>query len=207
MIEVKLDDDTLTRVFTFLRPSELLKVEFCCKRWKECSNHDHLWTPHIKRLWKQFKFNVPSNFILIERVKELPISTLKSSLNQVNRLNCIEKVDYQKLLAARLFLRGRNCQINFPSKIVIPKCVLKLNEHKASYYFAKKEVIRNKILLSEITMIKWRFFFKHNEGEGGWEVKYFSDFTMESQLHGSSMQWQFIDYDIIEGGHRLQVEQ
>jgi len=128
-------------------------------------------------------------------------------LNQVNTTNCIEKIDYQRAAAARLFLRCRHFPVNYPYKTILPQWVLSMSPAKLSYYFNISESRRRNILVNEVCAINWMFYFKRSEDESGFQCRYFLDFSMQSQLHGGFMRWPFLEYDVVEGGSQLQVEQ
>lgn len=201
-------DDMIIFVFSYLHPKDLLSVENCCKRFRELSSNNLIWTPHLDRIWKRAIFNKPTFYLLSERIKSLSITALKSALHDVNTTHCIEKTDYQRALAARLFFRNRKYPIPYPRKVDLPSWSLKMNDYKASYYFSYQERKRNQILKSELCSIVFCFHFKHSPEEGGWSCRFLEDFTMVSQLHGEGvMTWQFIDYHPIDGGNRIQVEQ
>ena len=203
----QIDDAIITKIFTYLTPHELLCAETCSRRWNDCTKYSMLWTDHLSKLWEPCVYNKPINVSLFDRVNLLTMSSLKNSLTkQVNCIYCIEKVDYQKTLISRLFLRGTNYPTGFPYKMTIPKWCLNMNDTKASYYFSLREIHRTCIFKSELCLFKWSFHFKQN-AEQAWECQFQDDYTFYSSMHGTEMTWQFIEYDTFSGGNKVQVEQ
>jgi len=209
----KFHDDVIIIIFSFLHPKDLLSIESCCQRFKDISSSNNIiWIPHLERIWSRAIFNKPTtSFLLSERIQSLSITSLKSTLKDVNTSSCIEKKDYQRAVFARLFFRNRNYPLCYPRKLDLPTWSFTMNDYKASYYFSRQERRRTRILKSELCSIVFQFHFKHSpenlEGGGGWQCRFNHDFTMISQLHGEGvMTWQFIDYHPIDGGNRIQVE-
>lgn len=203
-----LNEDMIILIFSFLHPKDILSIENCCQQFKKISMKSVVWISHLERIWQRAIFNKPSTVLLSERIKSLSITALKSILKDVNTTNCIEKTDYQDAVAARLFFRNRKYPIPLPRKLDLPHWSLNMNDHKASYYFSRQERRRTHILKSELCSIVFRFYFKHSPEDGGWNCRFSEDFTMISQLHGEGvMSWQFIDYNHVDGGNRIQVEQ
>ena len=148
----KLDDNILYKIFEYLTPESLVAIEKVGnKNWLYiCQNHNDLWRPHLDNIWSNIAINRPKNYLLSDRIKLLSIAQLKSALKNIVITECIEKSDYQKLLIAALFLRGRNYPIGFPYKTRLPSWSLNMSLYKSSYYFARKEV-RNVYTLYYIT--------------------------------------------------------
>ena len=199
-------DDMLIVIFTYLRPSDLRSVDLCSKRFRTCVNQNIIWSPHLERVWSEVTINRPKTLLLEDRVKEISLSKLKIALKGVNTVDCIEKEDYRRALAARLFFRGRKYMKDVPYKQNLPSWSLYMNNFKVSYYFGRQERTRTSILKSELCTIRFRFFFKHSPEERGWEVKFFDDYTLHSEMHGELMTWQYMDYDDIDGGKHIQIE-
>ena len=138
----KLNDNILYKIFEYLTPESLVAIEKVGnKNWLYiCQNHNDLWQLHLDNIWSTITINRPKNYLLSDRIKLLSITQLKSALKNIVITECIEKSDYQKLLIAALFLRGRNYPIGFPYKTKLPSWSLNMNLFKSSYYFARKEV-------------------------------------------------------------------
>lgn len=204
---LKLDDPTLIRIAKFLTPSELIAIESCSKKWKTCVKHSPVWSYHLHRLWEPL--NKPWDYSLLDRIVEIPISTIKDNLiNHVDCSECFSTMDYQKLFMARLFFRNTNYHSHFPLIMKIPKWCIEMNVFKLSYFFALREACRTNVLKSEILAAKWKCYFTHSlEEEAGWTCIFYDDGTLYSAMHETPMIWGFSAYDFFEGASRVQVEQ
>lgn len=94
----QIDDAIITMIFTYLTPHELLCAETCNHQWNSCTKYSVLWSYHLNKLWELYQHNKPIEVSLFERVNLLSMTTLKNSLSKhVNCIDCIEKIDCQKL--------------------------------------------------------------------------------------------------------------
>ena len=182
-----LNDDILIKTLGYLSESELLSCGVTCKRLQECLVED-LWRDLHEVLFHPSRqlVNIPSEHFLAERIKKLSISQLKQSLVGVNTVRCVEKKEYQKLLAIRLFFRN----IHFSSgNISFPTWSFEIPLMKLSFFFSKRDLRRARILQSELCIIDWQFRFKGAAAEAGWGSKFFEDGSMISEMHGERMNW------------------
>ena len=184
-----MDEDCWIKALGFLDARELVVAEECCSSWKNFISRGNLWRYLLEKHLLSIHVNVPSSGLLMERVKVLSMSTLRKALSRVSTRGCIEKGDFERILVARLFLRGRNYPEQIPYKTTIPDWCLAMNPYKSGYYFLLQEAKRCRILLSEVCSFKWSFSFKHAT-ENRFEMKFDKDFTVRSQLHVEGMIWQ-----------------
>jgi len=141
----------------------------------------------------------------------LSLSDLKKHIQaaNINYTHCIEKLEYQKLLCG--YVLARDCKyVAFKPgyKINLPPILSQINEYRATYIFASRELHRTSIRKHELCEIMWEFRFKHSEdaSEVQWLSKFEHDYTMRSRLHNFQiMTWAFVlDYD---GVTAVRVEQ
>jgi hypothetical protein len=244
-------DDIRWRVFSYLPSVDLLSIEVCSKRWRATVTDDlwklllekfvartisiegHRYNPETHTCEPEVKTrnlaNVSSTLSLLDRVRSVPMSRLRECLKDTNTAHCIEKKEFQKLLAIRLFFRRIYVsEVSHPN-FLFPRWSYMMSEHKMSYYFTIQDLKRERILLSEICAVDWSFRFKHMSDLHGhqWVARYCSDYTMFSEFHADPMNWQvgvyevklyvvaliplrriqFQGYSEIGGAHALQVEQ
>jgi hypothetical protein len=212
-------DDLRWRVISYLPSADLLCVEACSHTWRRTVTDD-LWRDLLSKYLSSTRIsveenkyvplaNVSSTLSLLDRVKAVPMSRLRELLRNVNTSHCIEKKEFQKLLAIRLFFRHVNIGESVPDEsassssstssssssrvrhpIAFPRWTYAMSEHKLSYYFTIRDLRRSKILLSGLCAIEWAFRFKHVPESYGWKAEFFADYTMTSQISAEPMQWQ-----------------
>jgi hypothetical protein len=139
-----------------------------------------------------------------ERIKELPLSKLKKSLRAIDLTRCVEKVDFQNMLLAKLlFARVMERELHgddprFRGKYMTmyyPEWSLRIGTMKASYLHAELQYLRKNIYASELCVITWVFRFKENafenmEGESpSWKTKFSEDGSMYSEMNDHHYQW------------------
>ena len=125
-------------------------------------------------------------------MKRLPLNRLRQCLYQLNTSSCVEKLEFQKLLTVRLFFR----HVAFPrssESISLPNWAFNMTEHKLSYFFARRERRRDRILLSELCAIQWSFRFKSMSHTESYNLKFYEDMTMISEFHnGERLHWEVL---------------
>ena len=128
--ESAVNDELLCQILLYLTAADLLIIPQVCNRWKETNTEDEmLWGPHVTNLWKNIAVNRPSEMVLIERVKTLPLSLMKRALFRVDISRCIEKPDFRNMLIARLIFGDRS-PIKRQSRLYYPEWALRLGTHK-----------------------------------------------------------------------------
>jgi hypothetical protein len=204
-IDLILLDDTTSKVFSFLHPSDLLMVELVSKHWKSVLATDaDIYQYHSRAIWSKLIYNVPAEVDLFERVKQLSTKELKKLLVAVDISGCIEKSDYQRLALIHLLYlpcyrpdSGIDYQICHKSvssdKYCYAPWATKISNAKASYYYAKREAKRDRIWMSELNAIEWEFKFNDDMNfaveEDSWTSRFHSDYTLTSTLHDHAMNW------------------
>ena len=128
--ENAVNDELLCQILLYLTAADLLIIPLVCNRWKDTNTQDEiLWRPHVTNLWKDITVNRPSEMVLIERVKSLPLSLMKRALFRVDISRCIEKPDFRSMLIARLIFGDRS-PIKRQSRLFYPEWTLRLGTHK-----------------------------------------------------------------------------
>ena len=136
---------------------------------------------------------------LSSRIKALPISALVRLLHRVDTSFCREKHEYQALVRSFITFGLRRDHTPAGMKIRYPPWSLTLDERKATYFHARREILRDTITASELCAVTWYFHFKHNDvpndddGSRGNGVKaeFREDYTMTSAIHANIMEWQW----------------
>lgn len=109
MFDKAINDEMLCQIFLFLSVEDLLTVPQVCSRWKNTDSEDVLlWGPHLRSFWADISVNRPSEIVLRDRVKCLPLNSLLRALCRVDISRCVEKPDFHNMLIARLIFGDRS---------------------------------------------------------------------------------------------------
>lgn len=121
-----INDELLCQILLYLQVENLLIVPQVCRRWKNTDAEDEmLWSPHVTSLWKDKQVNQPTDLILMQRVKSLPLSAMKRALFRVDISRCVEKPDFHNMLIARLIFGDRS-PVKRQGRIFYPEWALHL---------------------------------------------------------------------------------
>ena len=201
----RLPEDILGSIFQYLTFPDLLHIEVVCAQWRGlCHALDsELWVPVVAKGWSQ-NINRPSELKLLGRIQSIPLSKLKKSLRGIDLTRCVEKVDYQKMLQAKLLfekvmeeeLKGED--VRFAGKYLsmyYPNWALTIAPMKASFIHYTVDARRHEIYSSELCSIKWVFRFKEHammdlDGAPSWISTFREDGTMHSALQDQTYTWQ-----------------
>lgn len=199
---LKIPEDVLIQIFYFCDPATLLAVDETCKEWHSiCTNHDkEFWSHHIDRLWKNFTINRPTEVSVFQRISNLTTVKMVKMLRYTDLSRCVEKVDYQRMLLAKLLFEKRmgkelvGTDSRFEGRFLsmyYPDWALTMPVFKASFYHARRDVIRSALFTSELCAIRWRFRFKHYADAEGmtFSTIFYDDGTMESEVQEEEYQW------------------
>ncbi len=199
-INYYLDEDTLLSVFEFFDPQDVLSASECSRLWQSITMKDkQLWEHHCKNVWSNVTVNCPnlSDICILSRIKQISLLQIKRALNRVDITRCIEKIDFQKMLLAKLLFGDRSAEGSTALRIYYPEWALKIGVYKATYFHSVIERSRTEILLSELCAIDWRFHFKHELDEEQMQQhalipfsRFKEDFTMLSAMQNTSYNWQ-----------------
>lgn len=162
-VERCLSEDLLSHIFAFFTPTELLLASLVNRRWRRIeSNNDGVeWNVHLTKFWSSFNQNVPTSYLLLDRISRLPLTLIKRALFRVDTSRCVEKREYQRMLIARLLFNDRGPKRG--GRVFYPEWALRVGQHKASLYHAMKDMKRRDINISELCAIQWRFHFKQSD--------------------------------------------
>lgn len=146
-------DDLLVQIFFFLSGTDLFQIERVNVLWNQALRQkDHIiWKNLTKLVWETIAFNRPNEINVLTKVGQLSLSLLKKSLVGIDLSFCVEKKDYQRVLLAKLLfypvmlreLKGSDPR--FAGKYLsmrYPDWSLNIPPFKASYFFARREIIR-----------------------------------------------------------------
>ena len=162
-IERCLSEDLLSNIFAFLTPVELLLVSLVNRRWRriETNNDGVEWNVHLIKFWSSFNQNVPTSYLLLDRINNLSLTLVKRALFRVDTSRCVEKREYQRMLIARLLFHDRGPKRG--RRVFYPEWALRVGQHKATLFHAMKDMKRRDINISELCAIQWRFHFKQSD--------------------------------------------
>jgi len=158
-----LSEDLLSQIFAFFTPAELLLVSLVNRRWRrmETNNDGVEWNVHLTKFWSSFNQNVPTSYLLLDRISNLSLTLIKRALFRVDTSRCVEKREYQRMLIARLLFNDRGTKRG--GRVFYPEWALRIGQHKASLFQAMKDMKRRDINISELCAIQWRFHFKQSD--------------------------------------------
>ena len=159
-------EDLLSHIFALLTPAELLLVSLVNRRWRriETNNDGVEWNVHLIKFWSSFSQNVPDSFLLLDRINNnMSLTLIKRALSRIDTTRCVEKIDYQRMLIARLLFNEHGPKRD--GKVYYPEWALRIGQHKASFFHAIKDMRRRDINFSELCLIKWRFHFRQSESD------------------------------------------
>jgi hypothetical protein len=182
-----LSEDLICSIFQFLLPMEILRVsETSYHLHKIIINNDHkLWKTLFYLQTKEYEYNIPTSSLL-SRIESLGILTLKQCLRDYNVdiSSFTHKKEYQDALSIQILAQ-------YPSQIEISTWILHVPQWKASYYQAKRDVSRTKILKIELINTGFMFAFNSLQGNEFADViiRFFDDFTMVSNINRYPYTW------------------
>lgn len=193
-------DDIIINIITYLPVQDLLRAIEISKQWFSAYLKDskRIWEMHSNQLWLESKMivNIPHyDTTLLSRIKKVPLSVMKFNLQRVDISRCIEKIDYQKMLLAYILFGGRYAIDSTKLRIYYPQWALEIEDHKATYFFSKRDSKRTQIFMSELCMIDWVFHFKNDygyeeEGSSTAISKFRADYSYFSARFGQTYSWQ-----------------
>lgn len=205
----KLGELEKVTICSFLGPFDLMSLSETCKSfWLAARVAGDVYLEFTLALWASRSFNVPHSHkptshinTLSSRIKGLPISSLIRLLHRVDTSFCREKHEYQALVRSLLVFGLRRDHSPSGLKVRYPAWTHSLDERKATYFHARREILRDTITASELCAVKWFFHFKHSVAEdqgedgpgsrNGVKAEFREDYTMMSALHGNILGWQW----------------
>ncbi len=201
---MNLDEDSLTLIFDYFHPVDLLNGSECCKQWLSITTQKDklLWEKHSVVLWKGITVNCPNveNLNILDRIKHISLLQLKRALSRVDISRCIEKIDFQRMFLAKVLFGNKSAQNSTALRIFYPEWALKIGLYKATYFHSLNERHRTSIFASELCAIQWRFHFKHQEqeeqllghyGQAQPITRFDPDYTMQSVVNPNQIHsWQ-----------------
>lgn len=205
---LKLGDELLPHIFSFLNPSEFLNVECVNRLFRDIISGKEQYSElfyirFLHHVWGDLEYNIPPLIPLLSRISCLPLGVLRSHLRGIDVTWCVEKKDYQVCLRSKL-LFGRKTQV--PGKLITyPDWTYRMNDGKATYYFARKERARSVILFKELTLFKWNLYYKTTvagELTEPYDLVFHEDSTLTCTSHGD----QRFQFWIQEEEKAIQVE-
>lgn len=195
-------EELLLLIFQYFDERDLLAAEDVCKYWRQIiyCHDEHFWKPLTKMLWSKIEINRPDELNLLHRVQSLNLTKLKKHLIYIDLTRCVEKRDFQRMLLAKLLFSKKmqkelsGSDARFKGRflhIYYPDWSLTMGVFKASYFFAKREVVRQTICISELCSIQWHFRFKHYDQmeEMSFASNFREDGTVYSEMNDRVYQW------------------
>lgn len=204
-------EELLRLIFQYFDETDLLAAEDVCKYWKQLiySHDEHFWKPLTESLWSSIEVNRPDELSVLQRIQSLNLAKLKKYLIYIDLTRCVEKRDFQRMLLAKLLLFAKKMQKELSGDdsrfkgrflhIYYPDWSLTMGVFKASYFFAKREVLRRTIFLSELCAIQWHFRFKHygQMEEMSFVTNFHEDGTMYSEMNDHVYQWKVTSFYLL----------
>mmetsp|Transcript_25570 Transcript_25570/g.24449 ORF Transcript_25570/g.24449 Transcript_25570/m.24449 type:complete len:270 (-) Transcript_25570:113-922(-) len=192
-----INDDLFCQIYMYASIDMLLIAPQINRKWKKNTDNKDafLWEPSVSAFWVSKTYNQPSEKVLKERVKSLPLRSLKLALNRVDISRCVEKPDFQNMVIARLIFGDRS-PIKRQALLYYPEWALHIGDYKASYCQAVKDSRRTDITVTELCMIKWLLHFKGSDDDSDsptvYKTAFYEDFSMITAGHGK-LNWQFTE--------------
>jgi len=194
MMMQRFSKDIVINIVKFLDPVDLLHGCEVSKFWSSAIEEDseRIWGLHSFLLYKRLNIPTIAMESVLDSIKRIPISQLKVLLRKVDTTRCIKEVDLQRMFLAKLFYSERSIKV-LSHKLYFPDWTLNINEHKASYYFHKRQVARNEIYLQELCEIDWTLsFLLYDNYHSHIKNKFLSDYTYFSPHFDDLLPWQVL---------------
>jgi hypothetical protein len=182
-----LDEDTLTGVFSYFNSTDLLSGGTCCTLWRNTclKSEKQFWEPLTVKLWDDMITNRPdfNEIDILSRVKRISLLQIKRALQRVDINRCVEKIDFQRMLIAKLLFKNKSAENSTALRIYYPEWALKIGVYKATYFHNAADLRRNTILMGELTAIEWRWTFRNDQSGQPPTTSWFKDnFTLTSTI-------------------------
>jgi len=163
---VPIENIFLEQIFAFLCSFEISLCGIVCKQWRETSNCNSLWKTKYHSFIKD-RFN-SLEISIKEWVSSLSLPQIKCKLKS---FNIHHPLSFQRTELVELLWKG--LLFSDPNIINVRKTgkigwLEEISEWKLTYFCEKKDAKRNRILVEELTQIKWHveFLFEtHNKLE------------------------------------------
>jgi len=204
-----LADETLSLIADFLDFDALQSVATSGRRWRECSNHDFIFTKFVTQCWTStgYTVNVPITVPLLLRIKNTcSVASIKRALVACDTKGIVEKLDFMLLLRAKLLFGFSRCPPSSSGKsgFRFPAWANAMNDGKCAYLFARKECARKMMLESELVKLSWHLFYKQHP-DVPYEARFYEDHTLTCTSHGEAR----FSWEIIAGNQRngVQIQQ
>lgn len=197
-----LPDELVHRIMLRCSPSALTRCEVVSHRWRECvlASGSSVWLLKTEEMWRRTGWihNVSSARPLSQRLSSVSAASMRQALSRYDCSGLSEKSEWIRLLRSHL-LWGLGACTKAPTGWVVPRWAIRMDDCKAAYLFARREITREAPLETELTRQKWDLLYNHHPVES-FEIEFFENREMVATSHpGARFRWQIQD-----GG--LQIE-
>ena len=201
-----LPDELVIHIMQSCTPAALAKCEVVCRRWRNClsTGSSAVWLLKTKELWGStgWVYNVSTSRSLSERLSCISAASMRRALSRYDTAGLTEKSEWTSMLRAMLLWEQDVCTWSQRGWIV-PRWAISMDDGKAAYLFARREIARDVPLQSELSRQKWDLLYNLHPIES-FEVEFFdSSQEMSATSHpGARFRW------TLQGGAKpgLQVE-
>lgn len=193
-----LPDELLHHIMLRCGPSELSRCEQVCRRWRSCaaSGGESAWLLQTAQLWRRtgWTHNVPCALPLTERLRKLPVSTMRRALIRYDTAGLAEKIEWMRLLRVELLwprAAPRPDAVCAPSPrgLVAPSWALNVGDCKAACMFATIEIARPTPMESQLLQHDWDLVY-HNHPGSSFDIQFFENKEMTASSHpGARFRW------------------
>lgn len=187
-----LPDELLHHIMRRCGPTDLAKCEIVCRRWRSCvsSGCDSAWLLKTAELWAStgWNHNVSRVCRLSERLRTVPVPAMRRALTGYDTAGLIEKSEWMCLLLIELLWGRAVCSLSHTGWVP-PNWAIHIDDCKAAYLFARKEIARKVPLECELWRQKWDLTYVQHPLEQ-FEIEFFDNGEMTASSHpGARFRW------------------